>query len=357
MINVLTVVGARPQFIKAAVLSKTFIQSYPRINENIIHTGQHFDNNMSAIFFDELEISKPSFNLGIGGGSHGENTGKMIIELEKIFKDKSPDCVLVYGDTDSTLAASIASSKLNLPLIHVESGMRCADKSQPEEINRIVTDHLSDLLICSTEKSQQNLFLEGLGKDNSFFYGDIMFELFNLYKKLDKFNPLKFLDKFGSEFILMTLHRRENISNAKRLMEIIKGIEMTDQTFIFPLHPSTKKYFSEYNIELPKNIKVINPLGYIDMQSLLLASKLVVTDSGGLQKEAFFAEKPSVILRDKTEWKELVDCGASNLINYDHQSIFNQISSSLNKKITHKNIFGNSDTSVKICGLIMKNFS
>lgn len=311
--SIITVVGARPQFVKAAALSPELIAT-GRISERIVHTGQHFDHAMSDIFFEEMSIPKPHYNLGIGGGTHGQNTGRMIEALENVFTIERPDAVLVYGDTDSTLAAAIAASKLGIFLAHVESGLRSYRRAMPEEINRVVTDHVSDVLYCSSTKAARNLTQEGLPKDKISTPGDVMFDVALRYAELARSRSTILRDK-GLEvggYHLLTLHRKENVDDAAAVSAIFKGLS-SDIPIVFLIHPRTAKRIAEFGISIPANIRTLDPVGYIDMLQLIGGASMVITDSGGLQKEAYFMGKPCVTLRDETEWVELVEVGANVL--------------------------------------------
>lgn len=287
LIKIITIIGARPQFIKAAILSKTFSES-GKINEVIIHTGQHFDFNMDKIFFNELKIPEPIYNLNINSLSHGIMTGRMLIQIEKILFDEKPDYVLVYGDTNSTLAGALAAKKLYINLIHVEAGLRSFNMRMPEEINRILTDRISDLLFCPTDNAVQNLLNEGFQNFactiiNS---GDVMLDLVIYFQKTNKDLKNPYLSM--KDFILCTIHREENTQNSDRLISILNGLNRLSREIeiILPLHPRTRKIINDLNLKI--NFKTIEPVGYFKMMNLLQKCKLVITDSGGLQKEAFF---------------------------------------------------------------------
>lgn len=321
--KIATILGARPQFIKAAAVSITLRKT---VNEIIIHTGQHYDVEMSDVFFKELDIPKPDYFLQVGSGNHGEQTGKMLIEIEKILIQEKPDCVLVYGDTNSTLAGALAASKLLIPIVHVEAGLRSFNKSMPEEQNRILTDHISTLLIAPTQTAVDNLRQEGIQK-NVHFIGDVMYDGI-LYFLTKAKNTSTILEKLGlkeNEFILCTIHRAENTDSLNRLKQIFAALGASKQQIILPLHPRTKKRIAEYSIAIDDNIKIIEPVGYLDMIQLEATSKKIVTDSGGVQKEAFFLRKPCVTLRDETEWTETVQNGWNCLVGSDKTAICDAI--------------------------------
>ncbi len=313
MLKIVTVVGARPQFIKAAVLRELF-ESSPDIKEILIHTGQHYDVSMSDIFFSDLNIKPAEYKLGINTGGPGQTTGRMMEEIEKVLQIEKPDAMLVYGDTNSTLAGALSAVKLHIPVIHVEAGLRSFNKRMPEEINRIMTDHVSDYLFCSTETGVTNLQNENISK-NIFHVGDIMYDA-----------TLKAIRDFGSNVVvpgvdlskdnlaICTIHRAENTDAPNILKSIFDYLNEQTHLYeiILPLHPRTEKALKEHSVDVG-NIRIISPVGYPQMQALLAASKIAFTDSGGLQKEAYFHKVPCVTLRGETEWVELVDAGWNRL--------------------------------------------
>jgi UDP-GlcNAc3NAcA epimerase len=316
--KILTVVGARPQFVKAAVVSSA-IQKAPSLDEVLVHTGQHFDDNMSNVFFEELNIPHPKYNLGIGGGSHASNTGKAMQGIEDLILEEAPDLVLVYGDTDSTLAGSLAAAKLCVDVAHIESGLRSFNRAMPEEINRILTDHVAALLFTPSASANGQLAAEGIGSDKVHFVGDVM------YDAILKFNPiaesrsciLNQLALVSGEFALCTLHRKENVDQRDRLASIVAGIGDAGLETILPLHPRTRKMLEELDIAMPSNIRLVDPVGYFDMITLQRHAKVIGTDSGGIQKEAYFQGVPCVTFRDETEWTELVDIGVNTITGAD----------------------------------------
>lgn len=301
--KILTILGARPQFIKAASVSRE-IARHKTIKETILHTGQHYDANMSEIFFEEMKIPKPDYFLGIGGKTHGAMTGQMMEKIEKIIFIECPDAVVVYGDTNSTLAGALVASKLGIRLAHVEAGLRSFNMKMPEEINRILTDRVSNLLFCPTEAAVQNLKNEGFEKFNCSIIksGDVMQDGALFYEKLAK----KPMYDIPNKFILSTVHRAENTDDVRKLKNIIKALSTIDKQIkvILPLHPRTKKIIEQNNIFI--DFIVTEPLGYLEMIWLISNCDMVMTDSGGLQKEAFYFKKPCITLRDETEWVELV---------------------------------------------------
>ncbi|WP_223533376.1 non-hydrolyzing UDP-N-acetylglucosamine 2-epimerase [Pseudomonas sp. GL-RE-20] len=328
--KILTVIGARPQFIKAAVVSRAFVEHRPDVREVLVHTGQHYDANMSNVFFDELNIPHPDYNLGIGGGTHGQNTGRMIEKLEELMLSEKPDWVLVYGDTDSTLAGALAAAKLHIPVAHVEAGLRSHNRRMPEEINRVLTDHVSTLLFAPTETALQNLRTEGIADAKVQVVGDVMYDAALYYKgrarKPEWFDALNIA---LNEFVLCTIHRAENTDDPVRMRGIFDGLERAGLPVILPLHPRTRNKLQQMNLEPPTNIHVVEPVGYLEMVWLEANCKLVATDSGGVQKEAYFHQKPCVTLRDETEWVELVEGGFNMLVGADAY----KINSAINKNI------------------------
>lgn len=313
--KIFTVIGARPQFIKAAVVSRAFKEHRPDVHEVLVHTGQHYDANMSDVFFEELNIPHPDHNLGIGGGTHGQNTGRMVEQLEALMLPEKPDWVMVYGDTDSTLAGALAAVKLHIPVAHVEAGLRSFNRRMPEEINRVLTDHMATLLFAPTELALTNLRNEGIADDKIHVVGDVMYDA-ALYYKPRAVKPAWF-DALGmtvNKFVLCTIHRAENTDNRERMLGILQGLQASALPVILPLHPRTRLKLQHMNLVLPANVKAVDPVGYLEMAWLEMSCKLVATDSGGIQKEAYFHGKPCVTLRDETEWVELVKCGANRLV-------------------------------------------
>lgn len=323
--KILTIVGARPQFIKAAVVSRAFAES-DKINEIILHTGQHFDKNMSEIFFEEMDIPLPKYNLNINGSSHGAMTGDMLKSIEQICMKEKPDFLMVYGDTNSTIAGALAAKKLKIKVIHIEAGLRSFNMSMPEEINRILTDRISDVLFCPTDTAVRNLMKEGITNEQGFQVvqnGDVMQDaaLYYALKSSEKSNILSYLNLEVGNYALCTIHRQENTDDLNRLKEIIKGLNklQEEQDVIVPLHPRTKKIIKSNGL-IPE-FKVIEPIGYFDMIELLKGCNIVLTDSGGLQKEAYFFNKYCITMRDETEWVELVDNGFNELVGANSEKI------------------------------------
>jgi UDP-GlcNAc3NAcA epimerase len=314
--KVLSVVGARPQFIKAAPVSRALRQV---AREVLIHTGQHYDREMSAIFFDELDIPKPDINLGVGSGSHGWQTGQMLIQLEKVLLEERPDWVLVYGDTNSTLAGALAAIKLHIPVAHVEAGLRSFNRSMPEEHNRVLTDHIADLLFCPTQTAVDNLTCEGIPEEHIYWVGDVMYDTALYYgaKAECESTILSRLDLKSKGYVLATVHRAENTDNSQRLLAIFEGLAVVAMEIpvVLPLHPRTRTALERDGLltDVMRYLQLIEPVGYLDMVMLEKHAQLVATDSGGVQKEAYFYRVPCVTLREETEWVELVKIGWNRL--------------------------------------------
>ena len=314
--KVATIVGARPQFVKAAVVSRAFGEHPKAVQEVLIHTGQHYDANMSEVFFEELDIPKPAYNLGIGGGTHGQNTGRMIEQIEQVLLTERPDWVLVYGDTDSTLAGALAAVKLHVPVAHVEAGLRSFNRRMPEEINRVLTDHAADLLFTPTDTATGNLANESIPEDRVRQVGDVMYDaaLFYAARAEARSRILETLGLAPKSYVLATVHRAENTDDRGRLGRILDGFTASNATVVWPMHPRTRGRLRYYDLELPGNVRAIEPVGYLDMVMLERHATVIATDSGGVQKEAFFLGVPGVVLREETEWVELVDAGAASLV-------------------------------------------
>ena len=323
MYKILTIVGARPQFIKAAAISHVIRDKYAdSICEDILHTGQHYDDTMSGRFFSELDIPLPKYNLGVGSCGHGAQTAAMLKGIEEVLLSTHYDGVLVYGDTNSTLAGALAAAKLHVPVYHVEAGLRSFNRDMPEEINRVVTDHVSSLLFAPTQTAMQNLRHEGFKEDNVVLSGDVMLDNALHYSSLPTIRyPLP------TDFILATIHRDFNTDHPERLKNILSALnriaEQYNTKVLFPIHPRTRKQLETFNIHLsPLTFHLVEPLSYLETLGALQQAHLVLTDSGGLQKEAYFCGKPCVILRPETEWVEIVDAGAARLADADPSRIF-----------------------------------
>lgn len=317
--KILTILGARPQFIKAGSVSRE-IAKHKDIQEVIVHTGQHYDANMSDIFFDEMQIPKPDYFLGVGGKSHGAMTGQMIEKIEEVALQENPDWIMVYGDTNSTLAGAIVASKLHIKLAHIEAGLRSFNMKMPEEVNRILTDRVSNILFCPTDAALQNLKNEGYDSLNCKVVksGDVMQDGALFYQHL----AVKPKCTIQDNYILCTIHRAENTDDAYRLQSIFEALVTISKTqqVILPLHPRTKKMIENLKVDIHE-LTIIDPVGYLEMVWLIDHCDLVMTDSGGLQKEAYFFGKPCITLRDETEWIELTEAGMNILTGADKEKI------------------------------------
>ena len=381
MIKILTIVGARPQFIKASAISRAIRDNFSNeITELIVHTGQHYDDNMSSVFFREMEIPEPAYNLEVGSGKHGKQTADMMAGIESILTKENPNAVLIYGDTNSTLAGALAASKIHIPVIHVEAGLRSFNKSMPEEINRIVTDHVSTLLFSPTEKGIENLLKEGISNNKEkpyhidnpgvFHCGDIMYDNALYFSKVaeDKSNLLASLKLKNNSYVLVTLHRDINTDVPERLNSIFKAIERIsekgDTKFVIPLHPRTRKKWGELPDETLKDIiennnliTIIPAVSYLDFICLEKNAKLIMTDSGGVQKESYFFEKPCMIMRDETEWVELLELGTAQLCGADEEKIVQSYKELIGKKdLTFPEIYGDGHAAKFILKKILENF-
>ncbi len=313
--RILTVVGARPQFVKAAAVSRAIALRAGRIEERIVHTGQHFDREMSDVFFHEMGIPEPAYNLGIGGLSHGAMTGRMLERLERVMVDERPAAVLVYGDTNSTLAGAIAAAKLHVPIAHVEAGLRSFNRSMPEEINRVLTDHAADLLFAPTRTAVDNLLREGVPAESVHLVGDVMFDASLQFARVARTRS-RALERLGlsrRRYILATIHRAENTDAPDRLAAILAALGESPLPVVCPIHPRTRQTVERLGLQAAANIRLIDPVGYLDMLILEQNAALIATDSGGVQKEAFFYRVPCVTLRTETEWTELVEAGVNRL--------------------------------------------
>jgi UDP-GlcNAc3NAcA epimerase len=317
--KLITVVGARPQFIKAAALSKE-LQQRAGVKEHLLHTGQHFDDNMSDVFFRELDIPAPQWNLGVNGGSHGAMTGAQLKGIEDVLMREKPDVVLVYGDTNSTLAGALAAAKLHIPVAHVEAGLRSFNRKMPEEVNRVLTDHVSRWLFAPTQAAVLNLEREGIAGPDVHRVGDVMFDAARHFAEVGRGRserPSVLEQLSGRPFVLATIHRAENTESAECLQAIVRALIAlaNDIDVVWPVHPRTRSALAKLDLDVNarKGLHCTEPLGYLDMIEMEQAAQLVVTDSGGVQKEAFFFGKPCVTLRDETEWIELVEAGWNRL--------------------------------------------
>lgn len=379
MFKIITVVGARPQIIKAAALSRTIRKNFAnKIEEIIVHTGQHYDQNMSEVFFQELQIPKPNYNLHVGSGAHGAQTSEMIKGLEEILVQEKPEYLVLYGDTNSTLAGAIAASKIHIPIVHIEAGLRSFNKSMPEEINRIMCDHTSTFLFSPTHTGFKNLLNEGFtinkGKhtiDNPgiFHCGDVMYDNSLFFSAISEKNSLilKDLELQDKNYILVTIHRNNNTDDVERLSNIFNGLlqiaESSKKMMVLPLHPRTKSKVDTLSPDLSKNIdkspfiKIIPPVSFLDIIQLEKNSDLIITDSGGVQKEAYFFSKPCIVLRNETEWVEIIEADTAILVDSDPDRMkvaFEKLSGTKKK---FPKIFGEGNAAGFICEKLIENFT
>jgi len=344
----LRVVGARPQFMQTVPLRKELLK---RGHEEIlVHTGQHYDDNMSKLFFKQLGLPTADINLQVGSGTHGSQTGQMLSKLDDLISKMKPDALTVDGDTNSTLAGALAGAKLQVPVVHIEAGLRSRDRRMPEEINRIVADHVSSMLCAPTKNAVENLAAEGI-KDKVFFTGDLMYDCFLEYAEKANRKILSSLDLTEKHYILSTIHRAENTSDLYTLKDILKALNSLDKKVILPLHPRTKACLARGNMDYIKkfpNIAFIDPIGYLEILALLMNAAVVMTDSGGLQREAYFAQVPSIILRSSTEWVEQIESGWSILSGNSYDQITTAYCNFLVDKLKYHNIYGEGNAALKI---------
>ena len=376
--KILTVIGARPQIIKAAALSRAISEKFAsQLTEVLVHTGQHYDENMSAVFFDELGIPKPDYNLAVGSGSHGHMTAAMLSGLETILEKENPAAVVIYGDTNSTIAAALAAAKIHIPVVHIEAGLRSFNKAMPEEINRIAADHMSTLLFVPTQAGIANLSKEGFSLNqkvkatidapNVYHCGDVMYDNSLYFAQLSdqKSRIIDVLQLQNTDFVLCTIHRDNNTDNPEALASIFTAlmslVEQTNMRVILPLHPRTRHKIQsllypdfQEKLHAEARIQLIDPAGFLDMIALEKNARLIVTDSGGVQKEAYFFAKPCVILREQTEWVEGVEAGAALLTGSDSTQILAAAQQLLQKTIqTDTSIFGDGQAAAFICQKII----
>jgi UDP-N-acetylglucosamine 2-epimerase (non-hydrolysing) len=348
--KIASVVGARPNFVKCAPLSREIRKEH---NEIIIHTGQHYDYEMNKVFFDELKIPEPDYQLGVGSGSHGEQTGEMLRRTEEVLMNEEPDFVFVFGDTNSTLAGALAASKLHINVGHIEAGLRSYDKSMPEEINRVLTDHCSDILFCPTETSVENLKREGV-TNGVYLTGDVMVDALkeNIGIAEKKAMILKALDLKPKEYCLATVHRAKNTDDFNKLKSIVDAFCAIEK-LVFPCHPRTEKCLKDYDLwdRLVENARVIKPVGYLDMLVLEKSAMKILTDSGGVQKEAYIFNVPCITLRDTTEWIETVEDGWNVLVGANKEKIV-KMSNEFEPKGKQRNVFGEGNASEKIAKIV-----
>ncbi len=345
--KVVTVLGARPQFIKAAPLSEALRKQHA---EKIVHTGQHYDYRMSDVFFEELGIPKPDYFLGVGSKQHGAQTGEMLKGVEEVLLKEKPDWLLVYGDTNSTLAGALAASKLHIPIAHVEAGLRSYNRLMPEEINRVLTDHLASLLFCPTDQAVNNLAREGLS-EGVVRTGDVMADALYFHVRRAEEKNIAGNPRYPRKsYLLATVHRAENTDNPGRLEGILQAFGRLDGRIVLPLHPRTKKMIAERQMTLPQNVEVIEPVSYLEMIILEKDAELILTDSGGVQKEAYLWQVPCVTLRDETEWIETVHLGWNKLTGANPEKIVAAVSSFRQNPLPPylENLYGNGKASEEI---------
>jgi UDP-N-acetylglucosamine 2-epimerase len=349
MKTVLTIVGARPQFIKAAPISKV-IRNYFR--EILIHTGQHYDTNMSEVFFSQLSIPLPNKYLEVGSGSHAYQTATMMIRMESVFNFYKPDAIIIYGDTNSTLAAALTASKLHIPIAHIEAGLRNFDLHIPEEINRVVADKLSKWLFAPTDNAVENLAKEGI-VNGVYKTGDVMYDALLYTVELSK-SQSSIIDELGlspEDYSLCTIHRAENTDNIDNLKNILEAICKLNDTIVFPIHPRTRKIINKYDIRISGNVRLIQPLGHLDFVALTASTKKIITDSGGVQREAYWLKKPCITVFPSTSWPETVLDGWNRLVSCDVDAIIDAYRQA-NKGVVHKFHFGDGKASEKIVNIL-----
>jgi len=354
--KILTVIGARPQFVKAAALSREFAK-HSNVKEILVHTGQHFDANMSKIFFDEMDIPKPKYNLDINSVGHGAMTGRMLEGIENILMTEKPDLLLVYGDTNSTIAGALAAKKLHIKVAHVEAGLRSFNMQMPEEVNRILTDRISDYLLCPTQTAIDNLEKEGYKNIDTQIIrtGDVMQDAAKFYAQKSESKSTVIAENNLDKYVLTTLHRAENTDDKQRLTDIVEALNEIHNTIcpvVLPLHPRTKAKLEGFDLKL--KITIIDPVGYFDMIELIKNSEMVMTDSGGLQKEAFFFGKNCVTMRDQTEWVELIEANVNVLVGANKSNILKQAKIMLNQKSNFSvDLYGNGNACKNIIKVLL----
>jgi len=363
-VRIASIVGVRPQFIKAATVSRAIAAHNetgpgPTLEEKLVHTGQHYDDNMSEVFFEELEIARPAYNLGVGSGTHGEQTGRMLERIEQALLQEKPDLVLVYGDTNSTLAGALAAAKLHTPVAHVEAGLRSFVRTMPEEVNRVLTDRVCDLLFCPTPTAVTNLAREGIDK-GVHQVGDVMYDSVLFYARKAASLEGDILRRLGAvpkSFYLATVHRAENTDNRERLVGIFDAfgeIATQDCPVIVALHPRTAKCIHQYGLRVSSAVRIIDPASYLEMVVLEKNACKVVTDSGGVQKEAYFLGVPCVTLRGETEWVETVEAGWNILAGSDRRAIVAAANVPMPQGMPNGSVYGNGDAATRICEFLAR---
>jgi len=349
-VKIVSIVGARPQFIKAAAVSRVLRR---RDTEILVHTGQHYDESMSDVFFQALEIPLPDYNLEVGSGSHARQTGEMLIRIEEVLASVGPDAVLVYGDTNSTLAGGLAAAKLHIPVGHVEAGLRSFNRTMPEELNRVVADHLSNLLFCPTQTAIDNLHREGVVK-GVHLVGDVMYDVALMHaQQARKRDIVSRLGLTPQGYVLATVHRPANVDDREALGSILKAFSECGEIVVFPVHPRTRKNLTQFNLDrgLSESVRLLEPVDYLDFLALVIAAKKVATDSGGVQKEAYFFGIPCVTLRDETEWMETVEDGWNAVVGTQAADIVDAIRN-FNPQGTKSKSFGDGHAAEKIVKLL-----
>ena len=353
--KVLTVVGARPQFIKAAPVCRALRAAGHA--EVLVHTGQHYDHRMSQVFFDEMDIPAPDLNLGVGSGSHAEQTGEAMVGLERAMLAHRPDCVLVYGDTNSTLAGALAACKLRIPLAHVEAGLRSFNRAMPEEHNRVITDHCADLLLCPTRTAVDNLMREGITR-GVHRVGDTMFDAVRQYaaRARERSRILEQLGVTPRGYLLATVHRASNTDDAEALRRIVEALAASGQPVVFPVHPRTRERLARLNGAGPSmdgsGVRLVDPVSYLDMLVLQENARAVLTDSGGMQKEAYFLGTPCVTLREETEWVETVEAGWNVIVGTEPEAILQAIRAADAPRGEPPRLFGDGDAAERIAAVL-----
>lgn len=341
-IKIASLVGARPQFIKCGVIERGLRKTNHSLKHFIIHTGQHYDSNMSEVFFKQLKLTKPKYNLGIGGKSNILNISNMMISVEKVLVKEKIKALIVYGDTDTTLAGALVANKLNIKLFHIEAGLRSFNNKMHEESNRIITDHISDLLFIPNKISRLNLIREGIDKNKIIFSGDVMLDSILYFKSKIKKN------KNFEKYFLLTIHRNINLNNVKFLKDLFSNLSKCKKKVIFPCHPNTLNILNEYKIEVQENIQLVKAVDYFEIINLIYNSYLVLTDSGGLQKETYFLDKPCLVLRKETEWNEIIDNKNYFLLGNKINKLNHFLNNFEKSKYLKKNLFGNGKSGEKI---------
>jgi len=348
--TIMSIVGARPQFIKSAPVSRALSS---RFREVLVHTGQHYDYGMSEIFFKEMEMRSPDFNLGVGGGSHGEQTGRMLIELEKAVNEVNPDCILVYGDTNSTLTGALVAAKAGIPLAHVEAGLRSFNRTMPEEVNRVLTDHVSNFLFCPTDTAIENLAKEGVFK-GVYRVGDVMYDalLHNVTIARKRSQVLERLGLKKGAYALATVHRAANTDDPQRMKSILGALSALSAQVIFPVHPRTQKMIREWGLMGTSNVSFIEPQGYFDILILQENAHCILTDSGGMQKEAYLLGVRCITLREETEWVETVSSGWNKLVGVDREAIHTAFET-WHPQGQRPPLYGDGHSAEQICDILM----